>query len=103
MVLLAAAALPGCGGGSEDEAIAEEGVEGRVRSVIAKQREMSAKDVAVDALVMGEEIGADEFDLVEILLALEEIYSIEIPDERLKGPARRTRIPIRTPFASLTW
>lgn len=43
--------------------------------------ELLAKDVAPEASLV--ELGADELDIVEIVMALEEEFDVAIPDEQI--------------------
>lgn len=60
-------------------ASAEE-IEGRIKSIIVEQLGVSAEEVTPDASFI-EDLGADSLDIVELIMALEEEYDIEIPDE----------------------
>jgi acyl carrier protein len=52
----------------------------RIRKIIAYQ--LSAKeDTVTDSAKLVEDLHADELDLVEMIMALEEEFGIEIPDE----------------------
>ena len=55
-------------------------VESRVRQIIADQLGLSEDEVALDSTIAGD-LGADSLDLVELLLAFEEEFEVEIGDE----------------------
>ena len=55
-------------------------IEEKVKEIIAKQLGVSAKEVIPDASFV-EDLGADSLDTVELVMAFEEAFSIEIPDE----------------------
>jgi acyl carrier protein len=55
-------------------------VEEKVKEIIAKQLGVNASDVVPDASFV-EDLGADSLDTVELVMAFEESFSIEIPDE----------------------
>ncbi|RME58317.1 MAG: acyl carrier protein [Candidatus Dadabacteria bacterium] len=55
-------------------------IEERVRNIIVEQLGVSAEEVTPDASFI-EDLGADSLDIVELIMALEEEYDIEIPDE----------------------
>ncbi len=52
----------------------------RVKSIIAEQLGVEEEKVTEDASFT-EDLGADSLDQVELILALEEEFSVEIPDE----------------------
>jgi acyl carrier protein len=54
--------------------------EDKVKEIIAKELEVDVKQMTPDAKFI-EDLGADSLDIVELVMALEEEFSIEIPDE----------------------
>ena len=52
----------------------------RVKAIIVEQRGVSLEDVKPAASFI-EDLGADSLDIVELIMALEEEYDLEIPDE----------------------
>ena len=52
----------------------------RVKSIIVDQLGVSVEEVTPEASFI-EDLGADSLDIVELIMALEEAYEIEIPDE----------------------
>ena len=55
-------------------------VEERVRKVIEEQLSVNQDQITKDASVI-DDLGADSLDTVELVMALEEEFGIEIPDE----------------------
>ena len=55
-------------------------VEERVRAIIVEQLGVEENDVAPAAKFI-EDLGADSLDTVELVMAFEEEFDIEIPDE----------------------
>jgi len=55
-------------------------VEERVKKIIAEQLGVEEEEVTPEASFV-EDLGADSLDTVELVMALEEELSIEIPDE----------------------
>lgn len=59
-------------------------IEARVRKVLAEQLAVDEVQVVPDAR-FAEDLNADSLDLVEAVLALEEEWDIEIPEEEMDG------------------
>jgi acyl carrier protein len=57
-----------------------EAVADRVRAIIAEQLGVKVEEVT-DGASFIEDLGADSLDTVELVMALEEEFGIEIPDE----------------------
>jgi acyl carrier protein len=55
-------------------------VEDRVREIIVEQLGVDASQVT-DKAKFVDDLGADSLDTVELVMALEEEFSLEIPDE----------------------
>ena len=54
--------------------------EDRAKEIIAKELEVDLKQVAPEAKFI-EDLGADSLDIVELVMALEEEFGLDIPDE----------------------
>ena len=54
--------------------------EDRVKEIIGKELEVEPKDLAPDKKFI-EDLGADSLDIVELVMALEEEFGLDIPDE----------------------
>lgn len=54
--------------------------EDKVREIIAKELEVDVKQLTPEAKFI-EDLGADSLDIVELVMALEEEFGLEIPDE----------------------
>lgn len=59
-------------------------VEDKVKSIIAEQLGVEAASVTPDASFT-EDLGADSLDAVELIMAIEEAFDIEIPDEEAES------------------
>jgi len=55
-------------------------MEEKVKEIIAKQLGVNISEVTPDASFV-EDLGADSLDTVELVMAFEEAFGIEIPDE----------------------
>ncbi|UAJ65169.1 acyl carrier protein [Candidatus Schneideria nysicola] len=55
-------------------------IEDRVKSIIAEQLGVK-KDEVINSASFVDDLGADSLDTVELVMALEEEFNIEIPDE----------------------
>ena len=55
-------------------------IESRVKKIIADQLNVDEKDVVPDASFI-DDLGADSLDTVELVMALEEEFETDIPDE----------------------
>ena len=61
--------------------MAEKTIEQRVKDIIVEQLGVNADQVTPDAKFI-EDLGADSLDTVELVMALEEEFGHEIPDEQ---------------------
>ena len=57
-------------------------VENKVKEILANQLSTDAAKITKDTNI-ATDLGADSLDLVEILMSLEEEFSISIPDEAI--------------------
>jgi acyl carrier protein len=55
-------------------------VEARVKKIVCEQLGVSEEEVTPEASFI-EDLGADSLDIVELVMALEEEYELEISDE----------------------
>ena len=56
------------------------GLEDRVKKIIAEQLSVSEEQITPEASFV-DDLGADSLDTVELVMALEEEFEIDIPDE----------------------
>jgi acyl carrier protein len=64
----------------EEDTVMAATVEARVKEIICEQLGVSEDEVVPTASFI-EDLGADSLDLVELVMALEEEYDVEISDE----------------------
>ncbi len=59
-------------------------VEDRVQKIVCEQLGVSTEEVKLEASFI-DDLGADSLDTVELVMAFEEEFEIEIPDEEAEG------------------
>ena len=52
----------------------------KVREIVVEQLGVEADDVSIDSTFI-DDLGADSLDIVELIMAFEEEFGLEIPDE----------------------
>ena len=52
----------------------------RIQSIVADQLGVELADVTKDASIL-DDLGADSLDVVELVMTLEEVFDIEVPDD----------------------
>jgi acyl carrier protein len=55
-------------------------LEQKIRSLVAEQLGVELAEIKPDANIL-DDLGADSLDVVEMVMALEEHFDIEVPDE----------------------
>jgi acyl carrier protein len=64
----------------EQTMAAEKSTDQRIKDIIVEQLGVNADQVTPEAKFI-EDLGADSLDTVELIMALEEEFNIEVPDE----------------------
>ena len=64
-----------------------EGAVGKIKALIAEQLGVDIEKVTDEASFI-EDLGADSLDTVELVMALEEAYGVDIPDEDVEKVTR---------------
>jgi acyl carrier protein len=72
--------MPSGGNNQTIPTMSEKSTEERVKDTIVEQLGVSADLVTIDAKFI-EDLGADSLDTVELVMAFEEEFGIEVPDE----------------------
>ncbi len=60
--------------------MSDKSIADRVKEIIVEQLGVSAEEVTPEAKFI-EDLGADSLDTVELVMALEEAFEVEVPDE----------------------
>ena len=60
--------------------MAEKSIEEKVKDIIVEQLGVNPEQVTPQASFI-EDLGADSLDIVELVMAFEEEFSVEVPDE----------------------
>ena len=66
--------------------MSQEAILEKVRTIVAEQLSVDSNEVKPDSSFQND-LGADSLDTVELVMALEEAFDIEIPDEAAEGIA----------------
>ena len=66
--------------------MSQEAILEKVRSIVAEQLSVDTGEVKPESNFQND-LGADSLDTVELVMALEEAFDIEIPDEAAEGIA----------------
>jgi len=56
-------------------------VESKVKGIIAEQLGVSEEEIKITSSFI-EDLGADSLDIVELVMAMEEEFEVEIPDKK---------------------
>ena len=59
-------------------------VEAKVKSIIAEQLGVGEDEIKFESAFI-EDLGADSLDIVELVMAMEEEFEVEIPDEEAEN------------------
>lgn len=60
--------------------MADTNLEARVKSIIAEQLGVAEDEIKLESKFI-DDLGADSLDIVELVMAMEEEFQMEIPDE----------------------
>ncbi len=59
-------------------------IETKVKSIIAEQLGVSEGEIKIESSFV-EDLGADSLDIVELVMAMEEEFDVEIPDDQAEN------------------
>ena len=57
-----------------------------IRNIVAKQLNLDASAIDVNVPLSKQKVAADELDVIEIIMSVEETFDIEIKDEEVSNP-----------------
>ena len=85
--LLAPLLLAGCGSATPHQPSSSEyqGILERISGIVGKQLDLNVREVDVDVPLSKQKKAADELDVVEIIMNVEDAFNIEIKDEEVGG------------------
>src|SRR5512141_2382544 len=75
---------PANGQRSEEEDVTATNVEAKVKGIIAEQLGVAEEEIKITSSFI-EDLGADSLDIVELVMAMEEEFEVEIPDEEAEN------------------
>ena len=52
----------------------------KVKEILAEQLDLDPNDITLESLIQ-DDLGADSLDVVDMLMSIEDEFSVEIPDE----------------------
>ena len=83
--LLVPLMLAGCGSGTPHQPSSSEyqRIVERISGIVGKQLDLNMREVDVDVPLSKQKKAADELDVVEIIMNVEEAFNIEIKDEEV--------------------
>lgn len=56
----------------------------KIKSILAEQLDADPDDMTMDTDI-AKDLGADSLDVVELLMSIEDEFSVEIPDEEIEN------------------
>ena len=69
----------------------KEQVAERVKYIIVEQLHVSVSDVLPETTIV-DDLGCDSLDIVELAMAVEEMFNFEIPDEHMENSGDGTTV-----------
>ena len=56
----------------------------KIRDILAKQLKIDKSEITLESNIV-EDLGADSLDMIELIMAIEEEYDFEVPDDDVTG------------------
>ncbi len=57
----------------------------KIRDIIAEQLDVADKDSITETSVITDDLGADSLDVVDLVMAIEDEFSVEIPEDEVEN------------------
>lgn len=57
----------------------------KIRDIIAEQLDVSDKNSIAETSVITDDLGADSLDVVDLVMAIEDEFSVEIPEDQVEN------------------
>ncbi|MCH5195072.1 MAG: acyl carrier protein [Oscillospiraceae bacterium] len=57
----------------------------KIRDIIADQLDVTDKNSITEASVITDDLGADSLDVVDLVMAIEDEFSVEIPEDQVEN------------------
>ena len=57
----------------------------KIRDIIADQLDVADKDSITESSVITDDLGADSLDVVDLVMAIEDEFSVEIPEDEVEN------------------
>ena len=56
----------------------------KIKAILSEQFSVEEKEITVDTL-LEDDLGADSLDVVDLLMTIEDVFEVEIPDEEVEN------------------
>lgn len=56
----------------------------KIRAILSEQLDLEEDDITMESNI-AEDLGADSLDVVDLIMAIEDEFEIEVPDEEIKN------------------
>jgi len=56
----------------------------KIKKILAEQLDVDVEEMTADTKI-AEDLGADSLDVVELLMAIEDEFDVEVPDEEIEN------------------
>ena len=56
----------------------------KIKKILAEQLDVDVEEMTADTKI-AEDLGADSLDVVELLMAIEDEFEVEVPDEEIEN------------------
>ncbi len=56
----------------------------KIRTILSEQLDIEEDDITMDSKI-ADDLGADSLDVVDLIMAIEDEFDVEVPDEDIEG------------------